>query len=100
MQRASVDSRVSILSRFGSDDFGADPPYPALLPTAYVHLDATKPRVTKVPNSEAIVWPDGSRFPPDIPQVAALNIATGTNCSSNIPNQNGTSKCAASSLPA
>lgn len=77
MQRASVQTRVSILSRINSGDPDEDSPYPALIPTAYVHLDDIRPRVTHVPGSEAIAWPDDTFFPPHIPKVVALNVPEG-----------------------
>lgn len=78
MQRASVSSRVSILSRIDSGGVDAGPPYLALSPTAYVHVDEPRPEVKPVPDSESIKWPDGTFFPNGIPSVASLNRPAGT----------------------
>lgn len=78
MQRESVSTRVSILSRVESGSIDEGPPYPALSPTAYVHVDEPRPVVKPVPDSESIQWPDGTFFPNSIPKVAALDRPTGT----------------------
>lgn len=98
MQRASIHSRVSVLSRINSGDPDAGSPYPALFPTAYLHLDDTRPHVTPVPGSEVIVWPDNTVFPPDIPSVIALNRPTGEINPGIRPDGNDDSRYAVSSF--